>query len=260
MPYSKEPVREWNTIEANKAILESYAEGNDLDVEQAKKELENDSWVWEEEYRDMTDHLTEIMNKVQLNVLGEALGGYGKWIAEASNMGWRHTSGTAHVEADTGKELLSKILPQTDNAFRIYDDGDSIRIINYHHDAPTGESYSISPIMQSEFEYNYNFDELAKDTWAIVNEIHDKLKASGKLGLFERQYEEYAERLKKFDPLSERHYQPDYRYEYSGPIDWIIGMGPDYVDGFARHLAGKGWTEKEGFDDFAGDFRFELEK
>ena len=256
MPYSKEPVREWNTIEANKAILESYAEGNDLDVEQAKKELENDSWVWEEEYRDMTDHLTEIMNKVQLNVLGEALGGYGKWIAEASNMGWRHTSGTAHVEADTGKELLSKILPQTDNAFRIYDDGDSIRIINYHHDAPTGESYSISPIMQSEFEYNYNFDELAKEVWKVVKEIDSELKQSldviiiGADNLPDERFDYFRKQYQVFSPLDEKHFDL--------VVEWLINVAYAYVDGFEDIY--RGYMERQGFDDFAGDFRFELEK
>jgi len=91
------------------------------------------------EWEDLTDSLSELMKKINP-------GGY--WFAKVSNFGWRSIGGHAFIRADNGRELLSKILPNTECNFKIHRMGKKgIAINNAHHDSPCyAEWYSIIPI------------------------------------------------------------------------------------------------------------------
>ena len=76
-------------------------------------------------------------------------------------MGWRHRLGYKYIDCenknlrlgscDAGR-FLREILPDTDCTFQIYEDGRYLRIKNYHHDAPTGETYLCTPCSEEEWE------------------------------------------------------------------------------------------------------------
>lgn len=65
----------------------------------------------------------------------------GVWIAEVENFGWRSQSGKADFRAFKGDELLQHVLPKTDNHFKIFKRGKTLRIQNYHHDSPMGKEW-----------------------------------------------------------------------------------------------------------------------
>ena len=77
----------------------------------------------------------------------------GYWHCDVKNFGWRKLSGHSYLEFETGREMLSKVLPKTDCSFNIYREENIIKIQNYHHDSPTGnEWYELTKISQDEFE------------------------------------------------------------------------------------------------------------
>lgn len=86
----------------------------------------------------LSEELTKLMSEKNPNM--------DDWYVEGKNLGWRGGSGSTTVFARTGRELLSKILPRTDNAFTIYywSDRPYFKIINSHHDAHN-EIYYVEP-------------------------------------------------------------------------------------------------------------------
>jgi hypothetical protein len=75
----------------------------------------------------------------------------GLFYVTGRNMGWQHRSGYKVIETSDGAEFLQKLLPKTDCTFRIFDLGDELSIWNAHHDAPTGEGYSVYPCGKKNF-------------------------------------------------------------------------------------------------------------
>ena len=89
----------------------------------------------------------------ELDELIKEINPEGYCYCKVSNFGWRNLSGYSYLEFDTAREMLSKVLPNTDCSFNIYKDGNVLKIQNYHHDSPTGnEWYELKPISQDEFE------------------------------------------------------------------------------------------------------------
>ena len=66
------------------------------------------------------------------------------WLIQGVNLGWMNRSGSKASFAETGAKLLEDILPKADCTFRIFKvedkDGKHLRMLNYHHDSPTGET------------------------------------------------------------------------------------------------------------------------
>jgi hypothetical protein len=93
---------------------------------------------------DMEVHLEDFYNGVDEKM--KALGNTGKWHAEGRNMGWRNRSGEKNFKADDAKELMQKILPDTDTHVYVYDAEGGMDMTVYHHDSPTGEFYTVKPI------------------------------------------------------------------------------------------------------------------
>lgn len=68
----------------------------------------------------------------------------GNWKAEGKNLGWQRMSGLKYFLASTGTKFLQELLPKTDCTFYIYLIENGFEITNYHHDAPTGETYIVT--------------------------------------------------------------------------------------------------------------------
>jgi hypothetical protein len=141
---AKKILLQWDTlaiIEAEVAFLQ------ETDKQTDKQELFNqassDSDLFEREYEDLTDFLTECMRR---NV-------HHGWFSSVKNFGWDHRSGHKTFTAVTGKELIKAVLPDCDCTYRIYRYGNGFAINNAHHDSPTwNEWYYISPCRESDWE------------------------------------------------------------------------------------------------------------
>lgn len=76
--------------------------------------------------------------------------------AKGENMGWQNRTGEKEIiinpqlETDTGSQFLAQLLPKTDCTFYIYRFRNGLKVINSHHDAPTGETYFIKPFNKKE--------------------------------------------------------------------------------------------------------------
>lgn len=110
-------------------------------LEQAYGDYDIYQWAWD----DVKETLSEAM---------KAMGDPGYWKAEGRNMGWQHRSGHKFFKADNGEELMRAIFPNTDLSFKATwgPFHRSIEFVVYHHDAPTGEFYSVKPATKKEIE------------------------------------------------------------------------------------------------------------
>jgi hypothetical protein len=97
-------------------------------------------WYWD----DFAEALDEILKKKNPE---------GYWKAEVKNFGWRELSGAKTFHAENAQQFLTRILPDTQNTFHIYNYGKGLAINNFHHDSPTGrEWYYVTPIAKSTHE------------------------------------------------------------------------------------------------------------
>jgi hypothetical protein len=135
------PVLSWDTcdIAQNQAqflIEQAQDEGLTLTEDQAFNDACEDQDLYDFEWRDLCENLTDIMNRINPEGCD--------WLCKVANFGWMHRNGHKTFRANDGKKLLQEVLPETDCTFKIFDHGDHITINNAHHDAPTGgEIYTI---------------------------------------------------------------------------------------------------------------------
>lgn len=115
-----------------------------------------DSDFWDSEWEYLLQNLQEILDRMNPN---------GKWRVDGANMGWRHLSGWKYIDCalkysgntrcavySDARNFLQKILPNTDCTFKIHEKDGMLRILNYHHDAPCGETYICRPCSDEEFD------------------------------------------------------------------------------------------------------------
>lgn len=86
-------------------------------------------WDW------LLEDLAPVLNEISPD---------GHFYAEGRNLGWRHRSGWAAFRAETAQDFLDRLLPATECSFTIEREGRVLHITNYHHDAPTGEFYTVT--------------------------------------------------------------------------------------------------------------------
>jgi hypothetical protein len=111
-------------------------------------EVCGDSDFYDREYEDLCDYLTETL---------KAMSPDGYFKAEVNNFGWRNQSGHKYIQADGGRELLQKILPDTECTFKIFKvkHGKMLAIQNFHHDSPVeAEWYVVKPCAASTYHAN----------------------------------------------------------------------------------------------------------
>lgn len=104
--------------------------------EDLKEEISN--WVYSSDSLgdyDIHEELNQLLNEYD-----------GKfWHIEGSNMGWRKRSGEKFAKIEDGQDFISKILPNTECSFFITKNEDNtLTMVNYHHDSPMGENYTLT--------------------------------------------------------------------------------------------------------------------
>ncbi len=144
----KEPIISWDTaqIEADEVRYLTTEEG--LSEEEARERLYN-SDIYSSQWDFLIESLTEVMRKITKNNTYKD-----RWKVQVNNFGWRSLNGEAEIRAETGRELLEKVLPKTDCTFNIFKHGrNGLKIQNFHHDSPMGnEWYYITPMTRKEVE------------------------------------------------------------------------------------------------------------
>lgn len=133
----------WDTSEIWSNRKEELLEEG-LSEEEADRQMIDDVDLYQMPWEDLKNDLTEIIKKKNPN---------GYWKAESRNFGWRSQNGEAFFNAETGVDLLQKILPKTDCTFNIFNYGRGMAIQNFHHDSNSGrEWYYLYPISELAYQ------------------------------------------------------------------------------------------------------------
>ncbi len=117
-----------------KDLLESgVAESESEAFEMASLDYDLIEW----EFDDFLEEFESILRRVSSR---------GRFFVSGENMGWRHLSGTAIVEASDAHAFISRAFPKTSEWTLRGQFDRKRRILTYtlfHHDAPTGEFYTV---------------------------------------------------------------------------------------------------------------------
>lgn len=117
-----------------KDLLESgVAETESEAFEMASLDYDLIEW----EFDDFLEEFERILRRISSK---------GRYFVAGENMGWRHLSGTAVVEASDARAFISRAFPKTSEWTLRGQFDRKHRILTYtlsHHDAPTGEFYTV---------------------------------------------------------------------------------------------------------------------
>lgn len=117
-----------------KGLLESgIAETESEAFEMASLDYDFIEW----EFDDFLEEFGRILHRISSK---------GQYFVEGENMGWRHLSGWAIVEAGDARAFMSRAFPKTSDWTLRGQFDRQRRILTYtlsHHDAPTGEFYTV---------------------------------------------------------------------------------------------------------------------
>jgi hypothetical protein len=141
-------ITSWDESEIFEGFIESVIEDYeiyDLDKaptrEEAIERVQN--WDMDDDWRFMTEELDDYLCRI---IDSEY------WHGVVKGFGWRRLDGEKYFKAYGSRELLQAVLPDTDVTFYIYKYKNGIAINNFHHDAPTGEWYFITPVTAETYE------------------------------------------------------------------------------------------------------------
>lgn len=129
-----EPCLVWDTCEIAQQQAQLLIEmGEAADTDQAFALACEDSDLFSAAWEALTSYLTEIMS---------TLNPAGYWHAEVNGFGWRSLSGVKDFKADDGGQFMRCLLPNTECTFKLFvAEDNTIRLQNFHHDAPTGNEW-----------------------------------------------------------------------------------------------------------------------
>lgn len=136
------PVIVWDTCEIHTNHAECLREENpELSEDEALDRAYKDEDLLEHEFEYITDYLTEILK--EMNPDQKPL------LVSIDDFGWQNSSGRGIIDGDAvhdGVKFLGKVLPNTECMYHIFVDQEKsqMRINNWHHDSPMGETYYIS--------------------------------------------------------------------------------------------------------------------
>ncbi len=88
------------------------------------------------EWEDSVHTVQTIMNRLRIK----------NWFVYGFNLTWQNIAGYKYVQTHDAQTFLNKISPNGEWKMKIYKNGrSSIRVVNYHHDKPMGETmYAVS--------------------------------------------------------------------------------------------------------------------
>ncbi len=131
----RELIARWDTCEIAHARAVILKEDNpSLSDKEAFEQACLDDDIFQMEWDWLLEDVETILREISP---------HGSFRAEGLNMGWRRRSGWKEFRARDAQEFLRELLPDTDCTFTIERAGQTLHIANYHHDAPTGEFYTV---------------------------------------------------------------------------------------------------------------------
>lgn len=156
-------------------------DNNDWTPQNLKKDLEKEinNWV-----NQLDSHPAFDIEEELNNLLSDPdFDGNKYWYIEGRNLGWRNRSGHKFAKISNGSEFMSEILPNTECTFYIEKNEDkTLTLYNYHHDAPTGESYTLTCMnpkvvleMYKGKDHNHDLSELLDNSHSSDFKTEDSL-------------------------------------------------------------------------------------
>lgn len=129
----------WDEHETIKAQARYFLEEGEATDEKDAFEMaccDNDHLCFE--YDDFLEDFSAILKKLSPK---------GRFHIEGRNMGWRHLSGELDLDAEDAQGFIARAFPHT-NQWTLQGEYDpALKCLTYrlyHHDAPTGEYYTVS--------------------------------------------------------------------------------------------------------------------
>jgi hypothetical protein len=125
---------EWDTCAIAKHHAEYLRETRpELSEDEAFEAACQDYDIQQVEWEDLLERLGEVMEERNPRNV---------WYIEGRRMGWRAQDGWQVAAVESAKELLQKVLPNTDCTFKIYEyGGHGLAINNAHHDSPVWKEW-----------------------------------------------------------------------------------------------------------------------
>lgn len=126
-------------------LAEVYAERSEAAIIELDNNSDGTVWIF------AITIFAEAMNNMvdKLREKGQNLDYY--WQLAGRNIGWRKINVSNIIYAKNPYQLIEIVKPGTSDwtaTITVYDD--RFEMMLYHHDAPTGESYTITPIEYGE--------------------------------------------------------------------------------------------------------------
>jgi hypothetical protein len=132
-------------------LVAAGPEGRSSVEDAVRKDVYEDSFIYEQAYEDVCEVLTEELQRLTKTKSGDVM----YFRVEVKNFGWRSLDGHKYLRVSNGKELIQGILPNCECTYRFFKvkGGRQLAMQNFHHDSPCGnEFYTIKPCAYSTYE------------------------------------------------------------------------------------------------------------
>ena len=141
MKREKIPQLKWDTSEITRREINSLIKYNpELSEQEAFEQVCEETFLFSYEFDILLGAFQKWIDELIKNT---SLDGF---LCTAKNFGWRNSSGIAEIDTTNALGILSKILPDCECTYTIFNYKDYFEIQNAHHDSPTGnEWYILTP-------------------------------------------------------------------------------------------------------------------
>ena len=117
---------------------EDYYDEKPDDEDKVREEVSQDFGFWENEREYQNEHLTEVLKEKGKEGCA--------WSISVEDFGWRNLSGKGCAILEDASDFYEKVLPDCQCTWEMYATNEGLRVKNWHHDSPMGESYYLTPI------------------------------------------------------------------------------------------------------------------
>jgi len=117
---------------------EDYYDEKPDDEDKVREEVSQDFGFWENEREYQNEHLTEVLKEKGKEGCA--------WSISVEDFGWRNLSVKGCAILEDASDFYEKVLPDCQCTWEMYATNEGLRVKNWHHDSPMGESYYLTPI------------------------------------------------------------------------------------------------------------------
>lgn len=120
----------------------SEEELEQLSDQEIREKAWEDQLYWEFEYEHFNDRVTTLMKEVTKQYK------HGDMVhVSGSGIGWRNHSGERIFCLNDMNDIIDKVTPDAQCSIEVSKIGDKkLQFTVYHHDSPTGEVYTVTPV------------------------------------------------------------------------------------------------------------------